>query len=395
MKPGCDGPGVDGIIIAELIARRFDAAVIFTVYSQNPLAGGVSLLSRRACRCALAYCREKSLSPAHPLATRGGAGKAGAPRSPAPARSRRCDRLQHGRKRAPFRSGFPLQASLKVEALGLRKPFVAVPPGREAPLRGAIPAEHFRASHGPAGRCDRMRGRVSPATRASAPLVEIGSPGDARAPNALARRPPLPAGARCDRAGGGTSSFANNTGPVHLAAALGTPVVDLYALTNPQHTPWQVEKPRAFPTTFPCRNCYKSVCPQGHHDCLPPRRAGARRRRGGGAASARRWRRSHDHAGPQRRLPRFGRLPGGERARGRRCRRGALHADQARQAAAAFHGVGSCRSTPVDYCLGRGGHRPRRGRTMWPIPTIRERAPWQRRRQREDLAPAAPEAWSR
>src|SRR5690606_4253295 len=29
----------------------------------------------------------------------------------------------------------------------------------------------------------------------------------------------------------------NNSGPVHIAAATATPVVDLYALTNPQHTP--------------------------------------------------------------------------------------------------------------------------------------------------------------
>src|SRR5690606_29157314 len=28
--------------------------------------------------------------------------------------------------------------------------------------------------------------------------------------------------------------ISNNTGPAHIAAALGTPVVDLYALTNPQ-----------------------------------------------------------------------------------------------------------------------------------------------------------------
>ncbi|RCH55316.1 glycosyltransferase family 9 protein [Mucilaginibacter hurinus] len=31
-----------------------------------------------------------------------------------------------------------------------------------------------------------------------------------------------------------------NTGTVHIAAAVGTPVVVLYAQTNPQHTPWQV-----------------------------------------------------------------------------------------------------------------------------------------------------------
>jgi ADP-heptose:LPS heptosyltransferase len=59
----------------------------------------------------------------------------------------------------------------------------------------------------------------------------------------------------------------NNTGPAHVAAALGTPVVDLYALTNPQHTPWQVRS-RVLYHDVPCRNCYKSVCPAGHHDCL-------------------------------------------------------------------------------------------------------------------------------
>lgn len=33
----------------------------------------------------------------------------------------------------------------------------------------------------------------------------------------------------------------NNTGPVHIAAATGTPVLVLYALTNPQHAPWKVK----------------------------------------------------------------------------------------------------------------------------------------------------------
>lgn len=32
----------------------------------------------------------------------------------------------------------------------------------------------------------------------------------------------------------------NNTGPMHIAAAVQTPIVALYARTNPQHTPWQV-----------------------------------------------------------------------------------------------------------------------------------------------------------
>lgn len=34
--------------------------------------------------------------------------------------------------------------------------------------------------------------------------------------------------------------ISNNTGPVHIASAVDTPVVVLYAMTNPQHTPWMV-----------------------------------------------------------------------------------------------------------------------------------------------------------
>jgi lipopolysaccharide heptosyltransferase II len=59
----------------------------------------------------------------------------------------------------------------------------------------------------------------------------------------------------------------NNSGPAHIAAAVGTPVVDLYALTNPQHTPWAVPA-RVLFHDVPCKFCYKSVCPQQHHRCL-------------------------------------------------------------------------------------------------------------------------------
>jgi lipopolysaccharide heptosyltransferase II len=61
--------------------------------------------------------------------------------------------------------------------------------------------------------------------------------------------------------------ISNNTSAVHLASAVGTPVVDLYALTNPQHTPWRVPC-RVLFDDVPCRFCYKSVCPEGHHRCL-------------------------------------------------------------------------------------------------------------------------------
>lgn len=63
-------------------------------------------------------------------------------------------------------------------------------------------------------------------------------------------------------------TITNNTGPMHIAAALKTPVVALFALTNPpaQWGPWQVPHRQLF-HDVPCRICYSRVCPYGH-ECL-------------------------------------------------------------------------------------------------------------------------------
>lgn len=60
----------------------------------------------------------------------------------------------------------------------------------------------------------------------------------------------------------------NNTGPMHLSAAVGTPVVALFALTNPpqQWRPWEVPH-RLLYHDVPCRICYSRICPVGH-ECL-------------------------------------------------------------------------------------------------------------------------------
>jgi ADP-heptose:LPS heptosyltransferase len=61
--------------------------------------------------------------------------------------------------------------------------------------------------------------------------------------------------------------LANNSGPAHVAAAMSTPVVVLYALTNPQHAPWRVASEVLF-ERVPCAFCYQSRCAEGHHGCL-------------------------------------------------------------------------------------------------------------------------------
>jgi ADP-heptose:LPS heptosyltransferase len=52
--------------------------------------------------------------------------------------------------------------------------------------------------------------------------------------------------------------ISNNTGPVHLAAATQTPVLVLYALTNPQHLPWQTNH-MALPFEVPAEMRSKNV----------------------------------------------------------------------------------------------------------------------------------------
>jgi lipopolysaccharide heptosyltransferase II len=59
--------------------------------------------------------------------------------------------------------------------------------------------------------------------------------------------------------------IANNTGPIHMAAALGTPVVDVYANTNPQHAPWRV-KHRLLIFDVPCKDCQRNICPMDHSE---------------------------------------------------------------------------------------------------------------------------------
>lgn len=60
----------------------------------------------------------------------------------------------------------------------------------------------------------------------------------------------------------------NNTGPMHISAAVKTPVIALFALTNPpaQWGPWHVPH-RLLNVDVPCRICYSRVCPY-QHECL-------------------------------------------------------------------------------------------------------------------------------
>lgn len=63
-------------------------------------------------------------------------------------------------------------------------------------------------------------------------------------------------------------TITNNTGPMHISAAVKTPVIALFALTNPpeQWGPWHVIHRQLYHEVS-CRLCYSRVCPY-EHDCL-------------------------------------------------------------------------------------------------------------------------------
>jgi lipopolysaccharide heptosyltransferase II len=281
-------PGVDGVIVYEapwmkaaaprassradfemidrLRAGRFDAAVVFTVYSQNPLPPAL-LLTLADVPLRLAHCRENPYQLLTDWV-----------KEPEPEQftrhevRRQLDLVAAVGCRAAderMRVNIPDEARARVRQIARwldlddGRPWAVVHPGASAPSR-RYPPELFAQA------CRELVVEqgvrlIFTGGRDELPLVEEVRDGMDAPSETLAGE--LNLGEMAALLAVAPLLIANNTGPVHLASAVGTPVVDLYALTNPQHTPWMVPN-RVLNADVPCRNCYKSVCPEGHHDCL-------------------------------------------------------------------------------------------------------------------------------
>ena len=266
-----DEPAETGCAERRLIDRiaehRFDAAIVFTTCTQSALPAALT------CRLAgiplrLAHSRENPYRlltdwVPDPDVVRNGM-RHEAARQLALVASIGCATAD---ERLRFEVGaaasLGLPGELRRAGLEPRQRYVVIHPGASAPSR-RWPAERFGIA------ADRIAARTGRAIVFSGdaseqPLIEAARAAMTRPAVSLAGR--LDLGQLGALIEGADLLVANNTGPVHIAAALGTPVVDLYALTNPQHTPWRVAS-RVLSHDVPCRNCLKSVCPQGHHDCL-------------------------------------------------------------------------------------------------------------------------------
>lgn len=258
--------GGEYAMAARLRRLRFDAAVIFTVFSQNALpAALLCYLAEIPLR--LAQCRENPYQLLTDWVRDSD--------TPAHARhevQRQLDLVKAvGAHTRDDSLSLFLPPRIKAEArrriagagIDLGRPWLLIHPGATAASR-RYPPQHYAETARRLALGDAMQVlftggaaevELVEAIRAAmgAPSASLAGATDAHTLAAVIAAAPL--------------LICNNTGPAHIAAAVGTPVVDLYAQTNLQHAPWQVPH-RLLWHDVPCKNCQRSVCPEGHHRCL-------------------------------------------------------------------------------------------------------------------------------
>jgi lipopolysaccharide heptosyltransferase II len=256
----------DFLLIAQLNQEAFDAAVIFTVYSQNPLpAALVCFLANIPLR--LAHCRENPYQLLTDWILDDKPEDNGRHEV-----QRQLDLVaevgcytKNKRLGIAFPKGKEQRVLKLVEKLGLnlKNPWLVIHPGASAPSR-RYPSDLYAQLAGilvkEIGVQVVLTGSMDEADLVQTIIEQSGEIAISLAGKleldelaALLQEAPL--------------LITNNTGPAHLAAAVGTPIVDLYALTNPQHTPWLVPN-QVLNKDVPCKYCYKSICPEKHHQCL-------------------------------------------------------------------------------------------------------------------------------
>ncbi|MEW6637538.1 MAG: glycosyltransferase family 9 protein [Actinomycetota bacterium] len=147
------------------------------------------------------------------------------------------------------------------------EPYVVVHPGVSVPARAWMPERY-------AALVDALRAE-------GRRVVVTGGPGEREltarvaAPGGEPREGVVDLGGRTDLAdlaeviAGAEAIVVGNTGPAHLAAAVGTPVVSLFAPTVPEvrWRPWRVPHALLY-RDVPCAGCRARVCPVEGHPCM-------------------------------------------------------------------------------------------------------------------------------
>jgi ADP-heptose:LPS heptosyltransferase len=140
-------------------------------------------------------------------------------------------------------------------------PYVVVHPGASVPARAWSPERNAALVNALAGDGRRVLVTGGPGERALTAFVAGEHGTDLGGATTMGELAELLAGADCVVVG--------NTGPAHLAAAVGTPVVSLFAPTVPaaRWRPWQVPHELLF-VDVPCAGCRARECPVPGHPCV-------------------------------------------------------------------------------------------------------------------------------
>lgn len=246
---GFSPPPVDRRQVAALVERlsgRFGRAAILTSFHQSPLP--LALLLR------IAGVKEIA------------AVSVDYPGSLLDHRVAYVDRLHEVEQNLAVTSalGLPVpdddRLSVRVPSVSLpRRPYVVVHPGASVPAR-ALPARLARdvtTRLADGGRRVVVTGSAAEAARLPLPGVV-----DLRGRTPLPRLAAILAGAEAVVVG--------NTGPAHLAAATGTPVVSVFAAVVPAHRwrPWRIPSVVLGDGGVPCAGCRSRVCPLADQPCV-------------------------------------------------------------------------------------------------------------------------------
>lgn len=164
----------------------------------------------------------------------------------------------------------PLQAAASLEEFGLQigDKILAICPGAEFGAAKQWPAEHYAATCNsliPEGWKVWIFGSSNDRAVAEAIQANI-EPGYRASCVSLAGKTSL--AQAIDLMSLTTATISNDSGLMHIAAALDKPVVALYGSTSPDFTPPLAERVKLLATDIECRPCFKRECPYGHLRCL-------------------------------------------------------------------------------------------------------------------------------
>jgi ADP-heptose:LPS heptosyltransferase len=242
-------------LVGAVAARRFDQALILTSFHQSPLP--LALLLRLAGIATIAATSEDY------------------PGSLLDVRHRISDAVHEVERSLSLVAtlGYSLPpgdagrlAVRRVSAFigpPLEEPYLVVHPGASVPARAWSPERCTQLVAALAARGRRVAVTGGPDERALTARVAAGLPGVTDLGDATTLAELAEVIARAD------AVVVGNTGPAHLAAAAGTPVVSLYAPTVPavRWRPWRVPH-ELHNLPVPCSGCRVRECPVPGHPCL-------------------------------------------------------------------------------------------------------------------------------